>query len=247
MKLTDNTVFIPGATSGIGLGLALRLHELGNTVIIGGRRTALLDEIAAAHPGIHTVRIDTADADDITRVSTEVQQRFPETNVLIAMAGIMRPEDLTTSGFLDTAEAVVTTNILGPLRLVAAFTEFLSGRPDATIITVSSGLAFTPMVATATYSASKAAIHSFTDSLRVQLAPKGIDVLELVPPAVQTDLMPGQAQAEWAMPLEEFLDEVLSLLPDATDEILVERVKPLRHSEARGTRRELIEQLAQLS
>ncbi len=176
-----------------------------------------------------------------------MQQRFPETNVLIAMAGIMRPEDLTTSGFLDTAEAVVTTNILGPLRLVAAFTEFLSGRPDATIITVSSGLAFTPMVATATYSASKAAIHSFTDSLRVQLAPKGIDVLELVPPAVQTDLMPGQAQAEWAMPLEEFLDEVLSLLPDATGEILVERVKPLRHSEAQGTRRELIEQLAQLS
>ncbi|MGC4933681.1 SDR family oxidoreductase [Gordonia sp. DT30] len=245
MKLTDNTVFIPGATSGIGLGLAVRLHELGNTVIVGGRRTALLDEIAAGHPGIHTVRIDTADADDVAKVSADVQRRFPETNVLIAMAGIMRVEDLTGPGFLDTAEAEVQTNVLGPLRLVAAFTEFLAARPGATIITVSSGLAFTPLVATPTYSATKAAIHSFSDSLRFQLAPKGIDVLELAPPAVRTDLLPGQGQAEWAMPLDDFLDEVLALLPDATDEILVEQVMPLRHSEVRGNRQALLEQLAQ--
>ncbi|MEP9394169.1 SDR family NAD(P)-dependent oxidoreductase [Gordonia sp. VNK1] len=246
MNLTDNTIFIPGATSGIGLALALRLHERGNTVIIGGRRTALMDEIAAAHPGIETVRIDTADADDIMRASTEVQTRFPDTNVLIAMAGIMRAEDLTDPSFLDTAVAEVTTNILGPLRLVAAFTDFLSGTPGATIITVSSGLAFTPMATTPTYSATKAAIHSFTDSLRMQLAPNGISVLELVPPAVATDLMPGQAEAEWAMPLSDFVDEVLTLLPDATDEILVERVKALRYSEADGTRRDMMGALARL-
>ncbi|MCH5643307.1 MULTISPECIES: SDR family oxidoreductase [unclassified Gordonia (in: high G+C Gram-positive bacteria)] len=244
MRISGNTIFIPGATSGIGLGLALRLHEAGNRVIVGGRRTELLSQIADAHPGIETVRIDTADADDVVRVSAEVQRRFPDTNVLIAMAGIMRSEDLRDNDFLSTAVAEVETNILGPLRLVAAFTEFLAAQPDATIITVSSGLAFTPMVGTPTYSATKAAIHSFTDSLRIQLADSGIGVLELVPPAVQTDLMPGQAEAEWAMPLDDFLDEVMHLLPEATREILVERVKPLRFAELNGNRDDLMAALA---
>ncbi|MFW0793767.1 SDR family NAD(P)-dependent oxidoreductase [Gordonia sp. CPCC 205515] len=247
MNITGNTIFIPGATSGIGLGLALRLHDAGNSVIIGGRRTELLTQIADAHPGIETVRIDTADADDVARVSADVQNRFPDTNVLIAMAGIMRAEDLSDPAFLDTAVAEVETNILGPLRLVAAFTKFFAAQPDgATIITVSSGLAFTPMAGTPTYSATKAAIHSFTDSMRIQFADKGIEVLELAPPAVQTDLMPGQAEADWAMPLDDFLDEVMSLLPTATGEILVERVRPLRFSERDGNRDTLMAALAQM-
>ncbi|MYR08208.1 SDR family NAD(P)-dependent oxidoreductase [Gordonia sp. SID5947] len=244
MKISGNTIFIPGATSGIGLGLALRLHEAGNRVIVGGRRVELLDQIATDHPGIETIRIDTADAADVTRASTDVQQRYPETNVVIAMAGIMRAEDLSGAGFLETAVVEVETNILGPLRLVAAFAEFLATRPDATIMTVSSGLAFTPMAGTPTYSATKAAIHSFTDSLRLQLADKGISVLELVPPAVRTELMPGQATADWAMPLEEFLDEVMALLPTATREILVERVKPLRFSAQEGNYDDLMAALA---
>ncbi|AZG47596.1 SDR family oxidoreductase [Gordonia insulae] len=244
MRTSGNTIFIPGATSGIGLGLALRLHDAGNRVIIGGRRTELMKQIADDHPGLETVRIDTADAADVVRASADVQQRFPETNVIIAMAGIMRSEDLSDPSFLDTAVAEVETNILGPLRLLAAFTEFLRNQPDATIITVSSGLAFTPMAGTATYSATKAAIHSFTDSLRLQLADKGIGVLELVPPAVQTDLMPGQADADWAMPLDEFLDEVMALLPTATREILVERVKPLRFSAQQGNYDDLMAALA---
>ncbi|GAC67472.1 SDR family oxidoreductase [Gordonia soli] len=244
MKLTGNTIFIPGATSGIGLGLALRLADAGNMVIVAGRRSEKLADIAAEHPGIQAVRLDVSDPDDISRVAADVQQRFPDTNVLITMAGIMEAEDLHTADFLATAERAVTTNLLGTLRLVGAFTEFLQSKPDATIVTVSSGLAFVPLVPTATYSATKAAIHSFTESLRFQLADTSVGVLELVPPAVQTDLMPGQAEADWAMPLTDFLDEVVRLLPDATDEILVERVGFLRHAEARGTYSDTLVQLA---
>ncbi|MGV9826629.1 SDR family oxidoreductase [Gordonia sp. NPDC003429] len=246
MNMSGNTIFIPGATSGIGLGLARRLHAQGNTVIVGGRRAELLGQIAEENPGLETVRIDTTDAEDVARVSRSVIERFPEVNVLIAMAGIMRGEDLTDPGFLDTAVAEVETNILGPLRLIAAFTEHLAATPDATIITVSSGLAFTPMAGTPTYCATKAAIHTFTESLRMQLSGSGVTVLELVPPAVQTHLMPGQAEAQWAMPLDDFLDEVMSLLPSADREILVERVKPLRYSEVSGDHDELMGTLAHL-
>ena len=246
MKTSGNTIFIAGATSGIGLGLALRLQEAGNTVIVGGRRSELLDQIVAEHPGIEAVRIDTTDTDDVNRAAADVTRRFPDLNVVVSMSGIMRAEDLTTPDFLETAAVEVDTNILGPLRLVAAFTDALTGKDGATFITVSSGLAFTPMVDTPTYSATKAAIHSLSESLRIQLADKGIDVLELVPPAVQTDLMPGQADADWAMPLDEFLTEVMALLPTADREILVERVKPLRFSEVSGEHDQLVTMLAHL-
>ena len=244
MRIHDNTIFIPGATSGIGLALAARLHSEGNHVIVGGRRTELLAQVAQEYPGIDTVRIDVADAADVDRAATEVLERFGGVNVLITMAGLMRAENLRDRHFLSTAVTEVQTNILGPLRLIAAFVEHLVAQPQATIITVSSGLAFTPMATTPTYSATKAAIHSFTDSLRLQLADTGVEVLELAPPAVQTDLMPGQADAEWAMPLDDFVDEVMSLLPSATREILVENVKPLRFAESAGNRDDLMAALA---
>ncbi|HVX47715.1 MAG TPA: SDR family NAD(P)-dependent oxidoreductase [Mycobacteriales bacterium] len=237
MDITGNTIFIPGATSGIGLALAVQLQARGNTVVVGGRRTELLEQIAAEHPGIGTVRIDTADPESIAAASADVLMRYPELNVLIAMAGIMRVEDWhTPDGFLATAEATVTTNLLGPIRLVAAFIEHLRQRPSATVMTVSSGLAFTPLRVTPTYNATKAAIHQLSESLRLQLADTNVQVVELVPPAVRTALMPGQESSEFAMPLEDFIAEVMSLLeaqPDAT-EIQVERVKFLRYSEVRG-------------
>jgi uncharacterized oxidoreductase len=235
MNITGNTIFIPGATSGIGLGLALRLHAAGNTVIIAGRRTELLEQIAAEHPGIEHVRLDVADPASILEAAQDVQTRFPATNVLINMAGIMLPEDFHTSAFLDTAEATIATNLLGPLRLIAAFTEFLAAQDDATIMNVSSGLAFVPLPITPTYSATKAAIHSLSVALRVQLADTSISVVELAPPAVQTSLM-GQEDAPNAMPLDDFLSEVMHLIetqPDA-DEILVERVGFLRFAERNG-------------
>lgn len=235
MKISGNTIFIPGGTSGLGLGLALRLQAAGNTVIIAGQRTALLESISAQHPGIHSIELDTTDADAVVAVSAEVQQRWPATNVLLTMAGIMHPEDVHSGDFLATAEATVVTNVLGPIRLIAAFTEFLASKDDSTIITVSSGLATVPLPFTPTYNATKAAIHSFSEAIRVQLRDTSIQVIELVPPAVQTSLM-GQDNDPTAMPLEEYLDETMSLLESQPDahEILVERVKFLRNAEIEG-------------
>lgn len=237
MNISGNTIFISGATSGIGLAMALRLQDRGNTVIVGGRREDRLTAIATEHPGIHTVRIDTTDADSIDEASRAVISEHPELNVLITMAGVMRAEDWSTpTGFLSTAEETVTTNILGPIRLIAAFIEHLRAQPDATIMTVSSGLAFAPLRVTPTYNASKAAIHMLSESLRLQFEGSSVSVLELEPPAVRTPLMPGHEKNESAMPLDEFIDEVMALIetqPDAT-EIQVERVKFLRYAEVRG-------------
>lgn len=236
MRITDQTIFIPGATSGIGRALAVALHERGDTVIVGGRRRALLEEVAAQHPGIDTVEIDTADAASIVRAAAEVLERHPDLDVLITMAGIMRVEDWTGSDFLATAEQTVQTNVLGPIRLLAAFLPHLQTRPDATVMTVSSGLAFAPLQVTPTYNATKASMHMLSESIRLQLAGTSVSVVELEPPAVQTDLMPGHAENDAAMPLQEFIDEVLQIIetqPDAT-EIQVERVKFLRYGEARG-------------
>jgi uncharacterized oxidoreductase len=237
MQITGNTIFIPGATSGIGLALAVALHERGNTVIVGGRRTELLDRIVAEHPGVHAVAVDTADPASIEQAATRVIAEHPDLNVLIPMAGIMRAEDWTRpSGFLDTAEQTVTTNVLGPIRLIGAFIEHLLTRPDATIVTVSSGLAFTPLRVTPTYNATKAAIHMLSESIRLQLADTSVRVLELEPPSVATDLMPGHQDDPNAQPLDEFIAEVMALIeadPDAR-EIQVERVKFLRYAEVRG-------------
>jgi short-subunit dehydrogenase involved in D-alanine esterification of teichoic acids len=236
MDITGNTVFIPGATSGIGLALALALRERGNTVIVGGRRTELLEKIAAEHPGVETVRIDTADADSVQAAAKDVLARFPSLNVLITMAGVMRVEDWHHPDFLASAENTITTNVLGPMRLIAAFVEHLQTRPDATIMTVSSGLAFAPLKVTPSYNASKAAIHMLSETLRLQLADTTVKVVELEPPSVQTDLLPGQADNDHAMPLDAYVAEVMSIIegqPDAR-EIQVERVKFLRYGEARG-------------
>jgi len=237
MNISGNTIFIPGSTSGIGLALALELRATGNTVIIGGRRTDLLDQIAAEHPGIDTIEIDTADPASIDAAAKEVLAKHPDLNVLITMAGIMRIEDWhQPESFLASAESVITTNVLGPIRLIAAFIEHLQGQPDATIMTVSSGLAFAPFKITPSYNASKAAIHMLSESIRLQLADTTVKLVELEPPSVRTSLLPGQESSEFAMPLDEFVTEVVELIgsqPDAK-ELQVARVKFLRYGEARG-------------
>ncbi|WP_136056337.1 SDR family NAD(P)-dependent oxidoreductase [Microbacterium sp. K24] len=237
MDISGNTIFIPGATSGIGLALARALRDKGNTVIVGGRRTELLREIDADDSGLHTVQIDTTDADSIRAAASDVLAAHPDLNVVVTMAGVMSVEDWThPSGFLENAERTIVTNVLGPIRLIAAFIEHLRSRPDATIMTVSSGLAFAPLRATPSYNASKAAIHMLSESLRLQLEGSTVKVVELEPPSVRTDLMPGQRDSDFAMPLDAFIAEVVHLLetqPDAT-EIQVENVKFLRYGEARG-------------
>lgn len=249
MDIAGNTVFIPGATSGIGLALALRLHQEGNTVVVGGRRAALLAQITAEHPGLHAVQVDTTDPVSIERAAAQVIAEHPELDVLVTMAGIMRVEDWTTpSGFLASAEDTVTTNLLGPIRLIGAFVEHLRSRPAATIMTVSSGLAFAPLRATPSYNATKAAIHMLSESLRLQLAGTSVSVVELEPPSVRTALLPGQEESEFAMPLADFVDEVTELIrtqPDAR-EIQVENVKFLRYGEARGDYDHVVATLNQL-
>jgi uncharacterized oxidoreductase len=246
MNISGNTIFIPGSTSGIGLALALELKAKGNAVIVGGRRAELLDQIAAEHPGIDTVQIDCADAASIDAAAKEVLAKHPDLNVLVTMAGIMCVEDWhQPESFLASAESIITTNVLGPIRLIAAFIEHLRAQPDATIFTVSSGLAFTPLRITPSYNASKAAIHMLSESLRLQLADTTVRIVELVPPAVRTTLLPGQENSEFAMPLDEYVAEVIELIqrqPDA-NEIQVERVKFLRYGEARGDYDQVVQML----
>jgi uncharacterized oxidoreductase len=238
MKTTGNTILITGGGSGIGRGLAEAFHKLGNKVIIAGRRKQVLDETVAANPGMASAVLNIEDAADIRFFAEKLIADFPALNAVIHNAGIMRPEDLLTqSPEVPDAEAMITTNLLGPIRLTAALLPHLQKQPHAAILTVSSGLAFIPMALTPTYCATKAAIHSWSQSLRYQLRSTSVEVLELVPPYVQTELM-GSAQASdpRAMPLADYLAETLELLktqPNAT-EILVERVKPLRFSEQNG-------------
>jgi uncharacterized oxidoreductase len=236
MKITGNTVLITGGTSGIGLGLALRLHEAGNTVIVAGRRKALLDRIATEHPGIETLVLDVADPASITHAASILAASHPRLNVLVNNAGIMLPEDLLDPAGLPIAEDHVATNLLGPIRMTYALLPHLVTRDDAAVLNVTSALAFVPWPSTPTYSATKAALHSFTESLRVQLADTPVQVIEVAPPGVRTGLM-GQQDNEQAMPLDEFLTEALTLLdaqPDAT-EIVVEHAKFARHAQANGT------------
>ena len=235
MKTTNNTILIAGGTSGIGLGLALRFHAAGNKVIVAGRRKDRLDAITAEHPGIDSLVLDIDDPASIADAYETVTQTHLDLNVLINMAGIMLPEDLHTPDFLATAESTITTNLLGPIRMLAAFIPFLTTQQEPAIINVSSGVAFVPYPLSPTYSATKAAIHFFTEVMRVQLADTPVQVIELVPPAVRTALM-GQEDSEQAMPLEDFLDETMTLLRDEPEakEILVENVKFLRFAEANG-------------
>ncbi|MFG1621460.1 SDR family oxidoreductase [Kribbella sp. NPDC049227] len=231
MRTTGNTIFMTGGTSGIGLGLARKFRDLGNTVIISGRRQDLLDRIAT-EDGIEGITLDVADPDSIAAAFETVTGKHPDVNVVVTMAGIMRIEDLHDPAHLATSEETIGINLLGTIRTITAFTPYLLKQPDAAIVTVSSGLAFVPLVDTPTYSATKAAVHSYTQSLRIQLADTGLQVIELVPPAVQTQLMRREPDPDW-MPLDEYLDESVSLFqtqPDA-DEILVDRVRFLRDAE----------------
>ncbi|TXM72748.1 SDR family NAD(P)-dependent oxidoreductase [Methylobacterium sp. WL12] len=232
MNISGNTILITGGGSGIGEALAHRFHDLGNTVIIAGRRVEALEQVASSRPGIHALPLDISDAADIAAFAQRVVAEHPALNVVINNAGIMRFETLDQTRDLSDAEATITTNLLGPIRIADALIEHLLARPDAVLINVSSGLAFVPLAATPTYSASKAAIHSYTVSLREVLKGR-VEVIELVPPAVQTDLTPGQANREGYLPLADFIDEVMALFQQqpTPPEILVQRVAFQRNAE----------------
>ena len=236
MKITGNTILITGGGSGIGRGLAEAFHAKGNQVLIAGRRKKLLDETVAENPGMKAVVLDIENSDAIKSFAEKLKKDYPALNVVIHNAGTMKPESLQNGATAD-AEAMVATNLLGPIRLNAALLPFLLKQQNPVIITVSSGLAFVPLAMTPTYCATKAAIHSYTQSMRYQLKDTAAQVLELIPPYVQTELLGARQLSDPnAMPLKDFISETMNILENSPNsmEICVERVKPLRFAEASG-------------
>lgn len=238
MKTTDNTILITGGGSGIGRALAEAFHALGNQVIISGRRANVLDEVTKANPGMASFVMDATDAADISAFADKVVAAYPSLNAVINNAGIMKNEAIPSApDYLAIAEETIATNLLAPIRLTAALLPHFLEQKNATVLTVSSGLAFVPMVATPTYSATKSAIHAYSVTLREQLKATPVEVIEIVPPYVQTTLQ-GEHQAtdERAMPLEAFITEVMDILTNRPDEkeVVVERCKPLRFSVENG-------------
>ena len=229
MKLTGNTIFITGGTSGIGRALAEAFHELGNKVIISGRRRAYLDEVVASNPGMVAFELDIADPASVDVVVAKLIAEHPGLNVLINNAGIMLPD--RAAGQIDNKllADTVATNFLGPIRMTSALVEHLKGKEDAVIVYTSSALSFVPMAVTAVYSATKAAIHSYALSQRFLLKNAGVRVVEIAPPWVRTDLM-NSREAELAMPLDQFIAETMSLLGSDNDEIIVENAKAFRNN-----------------
>ncbi len=227
MKITGNTIFITGGGSGIGRGLAEALHKAGNQVIISGRRKGHLEEVTKANPGMKSIELNVDDPASIAAVAKKLIAEYPKLNVVVNNAGIMSV-DLVGGAVADKAVAsIVTTNFLGPIRVTSAFIEHLKKQPSATLVTVSSGLAFVPLAVTATYSATKAAIHSYSMSLRHQLKGTSVKVVEIAPPWVKTELM-GNSDDPRQMPLDEFIAETMNLLATDADEVVVERAQFFR-------------------
>ncbi len=238
MDISNRTVFIAGGTSGIGAGLARRFRDAGSTVVVGGRHAADLDDV-------QSVTVDVTDAVSVLAARDEVLAAHPDLDLVVTMSGVMLTEDLRDPAHIAQAEQSVAVNLLGTIRVVDAFTPHLLARGHGDVLTVTSGIGFTPFPLMPTYGATKAAVHSYTESLRAHLAGTGVGVSELVPPAVATA---GQEQLNPnALPLEAFLDEVVGLLSqDPTPhEVVVERARPLRWSERDGTYDEMLAQRSQ--
>jgi uncharacterized oxidoreductase len=240
MRMTGRTILVTGGTSGIGRALAEAFHARGNRVIVAGRRRDLLDEITAANPGMAGIVLDVRDPLSLDQAVGRIRERFPDLDVLVNNAGISRQEDLASGkGGFGTSQEIVETNVLGVLQMTDALLPLLLRRNSATIITTTSGLAFVPRSNFPTYCASKAFLHSWLQSLRHQLRDRRVEVLELAPPYVQTELAgPQQLRDPHAMPLADYVAETMERLeagntPDG--EILVERVKALRYAERGGT------------
>jgi uncharacterized oxidoreductase len=235
MKLTGSTVLITGGGSGIGLALGEALAERHNHVVIAARSLEKLQ--AAKHRGLETINADVSDADSLRSLASTVVEKFPSVNVVVHNAAVCMCEDLVTGGNAMIRDQTLATNVLGPMRLTEALLPHLLKQPAAVIVIVTSGLAFVPAALYPTYSATKAALHSYSQSLRFQLRNTSVRVVEIVPPYVQTELGgPAQATDPNAMPLQEFVLEALAILQSdpSVDEVLVERVHPHRFAAQRG-------------
>ncbi len=219
MNVSNNTILITGGSSGIGLALAARFLEDNNTVIIVGRNETKLDDAKQKYPQLHTRKCDIADEADRVALFEWVKKEFPTINVLVNNAGIQQRANLIEAAdhWAD-YQKEISINVDGPIHLSMLFAPHLANQDSAAIINVSSGLAFTPGVWVPVYSATKAAIHSFTVSLRLQLAGTGTEVIEVLPPAVNTDLG-GAGLHTFGADLHEFADSVYSRIKQGDLEI----------------------------
>jgi uncharacterized oxidoreductase len=229
----SNTIFITGGTSGIGRGLAEAFHRLGNQVIISGRREDRLRDICAANPGMRHFVLDVRDHAAIRSVVRKVVAEFPSLNCVLNNAGVQRWLELAPGTPLDDEglRDEIETNVLGVIRVAAEFLPHLIKQPNAVLLNVSSGLAFVPLARFPVYCATKAAVHSFTLSLRHHLKSSGMQVVELIPPYVATELGGPRktvgAAGPQPMPLDAFLAETLKGLESGDDEIAVGEARNL--------------------
>ena len=196
MNLRNRTILITGGSAGIGLAFARKFVELGNEVIVTGRRQRVLDEVKAKHPKLHTIQSDVADPAQIAALAARVKADFPKLDVLMNNAGVMLYKNLRApAADLAGLMAEVNINVGGVIGMTSAFIDILTAN-KGTVINVSSALAFVPLPAAPIYSATKAAIHSYTQSLRFQLKETGVEVIELMPPAVKTDMAADLVEGE---------------------------------------------------
>jgi uncharacterized oxidoreductase len=233
MQLTNNTIFITGATSGIGRALAEAFHKLGNQVIISGRRKALLDEVTRANPGMAAIELDIGDPASIARAAATLVADYPALNVLINNAGIMPFDDPSAAIDDATALASIGTNLMGPIRMTSALVGHLKQQPRAHIVNNTSILAYVPLATNAVYSATKAALHSYTLSQRFMLRDTSVKVQEIAPPWVNTDLVHKSDDAR-AMPLDAFIAQTMAALAGDSEEVVVEVAAGLRNNAGPG-------------
>lgn len=215
MNLSNNKILITGGATGIGLGLTERFLEEGNTIIICGRRADVLSQVAASHPGVITRQCDLARSDDREALFDWVSREHSDTNVLINNAGIQQWMKLEDDDFVERGREEIAINIEAPVHLTSLFLKLPALR---TIMNVSSGLAFSPLTKTPVYSATKAFVHSYTLSLRHLLKERGIEVIEIIPPALNTDLG-GKGIHDFAPPVSEFITSIFEQLKAGKQEL----------------------------